>query len=232
MSQILRETFDYLLDLRDNNNREWFQSNKVRYEMAHENMIGFANELLDYMRMHDHIETPTGKKSLYRIYRDVRFSKNKTPYKSSWSGHFRRATSALRGGYYYHLEPGNSFVAGGFWGPNKEDLARIRQEIAIDASELRDILAEKEFVNTFGQMGGQAVKTAPRGYAKDHPAIDLLRHKGFVFRHDFTDQEVFSPDFAESASNTFEQLRPFFNFMSDVLTTDANGVPLEPNSFV
>lgn len=226
MSQIPQETFDFLIDIRNNNTREWFQDNKPRYEKALATMVGFADEVLDNMRMHDHIETYSGKKSLYRIYRDVRFAKDKSPYKSSWSGHFRRATEALRGGYYYHIEPGNTFVASGFWGPNKEDLARIRQEISIDASELREVLALEGIVNTFGTMGGRALKTAPKGYSREHPDVDLLRHKGFVFRHDFTDKEALSEEFPEMVSDTFQELRPFLDYMSDVLTTDANGVPL------
>ena len=226
MSQIPQSTFDFLNDLKENNNREWFQDNKPRYEAAHQSMIAFADTLLDEMRTHDLIETPTGKKSLYRIYRDVRFSKNKAPYKSNWGGSFRRATAALRGGYYYQVAPGNSFVAGGFWGPNKEDLARIRQEIDLDASEFREVLAGEGLVKTFGQMTGQAVKTAPKGYPKDHPDIDLLRHKGFVFRHNFTDREALGKHFAQKVSATFQELRPFFDYMSEVLTTDANGVSI------
>ena len=226
MSQIPRSIFDFLNDLKENNNREWFQTNKPRYEAAHQSMIAFADTLLDEMRSHDLIETPTGKKSLYRIYRDVRFSKNKAPYKSNWGGSFRRATASLRGGYYYQIEPGNSFVAGGFWGPNKEDLARIRQEIDLDAAEFREVLAGEGLVKTFGQMDGQALKTAPKGYPKDHPAVDLLRHKGFVFRHNFTDREVLGKQFAQKVSATFQELRPFFDYMSEVLTTDANGVSI------
>ncbi len=224
--QISQSVFDFLNDIKENNNREWFQANKARYEIAHQHMIGFAEALLDEMRTHDLIETPTGKKSLYRIYRDVRFSKNKSPYKSSWSGHFRRSTAALRGGYYYHIEPGNTFVAGGFWGPNKEDLARIRTEIDLDATEFREILTDPLLIKTFGKMGGNQLKTAPKGFPKDHPAIDLLRHKGFVFRHDFPDKTVLSQNFAQKVSNTYQKLRPFFDYMSEVLTTDANGVSI------
>lgn len=226
MSQIPQEIFDFLIDLRENNTRDWFQENRPRYEKALAAMVGFADEVLDNMRMHDHIETFSGKKSLYRIYRDVRFSKNKSPYKSNWGGHFKRATASLRGGYYYQIEPGNTFLASGFWSPSKEDLARIRQEILVDASELRDILAQDGIVKTFGTMGGQALKTAPKGFSRDHPDVDLLRHKGFVFRHDFTDAEALSEDFPELVSDTFQQIRPFLDYMSDVLTTDANGVSL------
>ena len=108
-----------------NNNRNWFNANKDEYVTNHEQMISFAESVLEEMHKHDKIETVSGKKSLHRIYRDIRFSKDKSPYKNHWGGGFKRATKLLRGGYYYHIEPGNTIVAGGFWGPDKEDLARI-----------------------------------------------------------------------------------------------------------
>lgn len=224
MAKIPQTTFDFLLDLKDNNNREWFAEQKPRYEAALENMVDIADELLGLMQTHDLIETPSAKKSLHRIYRDVRFSKNKAPYKVHWGGSFKRATARLRGGYYYHIEPGASFIGGGFWSPNKEDLARIRQEIDADPSELRAILAGEGMQATFGDMEGSALKTAPKGYPKDHPAVDLLRYKGFFFRHYFTDREVRSSEFPALASAAFQEMRPFLDYMSDVLTTDANGV--------
>lgn len=190
-------------------------------------MISFADELLAKMNEHDTIETPTGKQSLYRIYRDVRFSKDKSPYKTHWSGGFARATKALRGGYYFHIQPGDqSFIGGGFWDPNKEDLLRIREEIARDAIELRAILNEPSFVTRFGDMSGEQLKTAPKGFDKEHPDVDLLRYKQFIFGRNFSDKEVLHADFLEVANNTFKAMRPFFDFMSDVLTTDSNGAPL------
>ena len=160
-----------------------------------------------------------------RIYRDTRFSKNKTPYKSHWSGGFRRATAHLRGGYYFHLEPGgNSMVGGGFWGPDKDDLLRIRQELAADASELRSIIAAPDFIKFFGELGGSQLKTSPKGFDKEHPNIDLLRYKQFVVRKHFTDKEVLEPGFYLKMNETFQAMRPFFDYMSIVLTTDANGV--------
>lgn len=224
---IQKDNLDFLVDLKANNDRDWFQENKPRYQQQQENMILFADELLKLMNEHDNIETPSGKKSLYRIYRDVRFSKDKSPYKTHWSGHFKRATKLLRGGYYFHIQPGNnSFIGGGFWSPNKEDLLRIREEIATDASELRDIINHKDFIETFGTLDGEQLKTAPKGFDKDHPDIDLLRYKQFIFGKNFSDKEVLDPNFVNVANETFKKMRPFFNFMSEVLTTDANGSPL------
>lgn len=225
-SNITKEVFDFLTLIKNNNNRDWFNAHKSRYLENHQIMIDFAEELLEQMRKYDQIETPSGKKSLYRIYRDTRFSKNKTPYKTHWGGILTRATKQLRGGYYFHIEPGNSFVGGGFWQPNPEDLKRIREDIAIDDSELRKIIADEKFKHTFGELMGDRVKTAPKGYKKDHPAIDLLRYKQFLVMKSFSDREVLANHFAEKIVETFNAMRPFFDYMSMVLTTDANGVPL------
>ena len=220
---IKQTTFDFLKDLKDNNNREWFAANKPRYEKEHKAVIAFADELLANMSSHDNIETASGKASLFRIYADTRFSKDKAPYKTHFGMRFSRATAALRGGYYFHLEPGHHFAGGGFFAPNPDDLKRIREDIALNYEEWNEILSEPGFVKTFGQMRGEQVKTAPKGFDKDHPAIDLLRYKQFIFRHEFTDKEVLAPDFALKLSNTFKQMRPFFDYMSEVLTTDSNG---------
>lgn len=224
MTQIKASNFTFLKDLAKNNNRDWFTENKKRYLTEHEEIIAFADALLLKMNEHDVIETPTGKKSLYRIYRDVRFSKDKSPYKIHWGGGFKRATKLRRGGYYFHIQPGGkSFIGGGFWAPNKDDLQRIREEIATDASEMREILADPNFIANFKELEGEQLKTAPKGFDKDHPNIDLLRYKQFIFGRNFTDKEVLQPDFLETANSTFQAMRPFFDFMSDVLTTDSNG---------
>ena len=227
MSKISSENFDYLNKIAVNNNREWFAENKEEYLKQHQNMIEFADDLLLRVNKHDNIETLNGKKSLYRIYRDVRFSKNKDPYKTHWAGGFKRATKQLRGGYYFHIAPGNnSMIAGGFWNPNKEDLLRIREEIAIDNSELRSIISNKNFVATFDELKGEQLKTAPKGFPKDHKAIDLLRFKQFIVWRNFTDKDVLSNNFTQLADNTFKTMRPFLDYMSEVLTTDLNGSPI------
>lgn len=227
MSQIKASNFKFLEDLAKNNNRDWFTENKKRYQKEHEEIIEFADALLAKMNEHDLIETPTGKKSLFRIYRDVRFSKDKSPYKTHWSGGFTRATKQRRGGYYFHIQrDGQSFIGGGFWNPNKEDLQRIREEIATDASEIRAIIADPTFVSTFKTLDGEQLKTAPKGFDKEHPDIDLLRYKQFIFGRNFSDEEVLRPDFLEVVNQTFIAMRPFFDYMSDVLTTDSNGEPI------
>lgn len=228
MAQIKVSNFKFLKDLEKHNDRDWFTENKKRYQLEHDEIIEFADALLVKMNEHDLIETPTGKKSLYRIYRDVRFSKDKSPYKTHWAGGFKRATKHRRGGYFFHIKPGGqSFIAGGFWAPNKDDLQRIREEIATDASELRAVIADPTFVSTFETLDGEQLKTSPKGFDKEHPDVDLLRYKQFIFSKNFSDEEVLSADFADLANETFKAMRPFFDFMSDVLTTDSNGQPIE-----
>lgn len=223
MTSIPQSVIDFLNDLSANNNRPWFNENKPRYQAQQAHMKAFGNALLDEMTHHDNIE----QLKLYRIYRDVRFSKNKLPYKRNMSGSMSRATKWLRGGYYFHIEPGNSFAAGGFWAPNSADLKRIRKEFEFDAKPIREIIADKTFQKTFGNLEGDEVKTAPRGFAKDHPAIDLIRKKQFIVTRKFSDKEVTSPDFLSMLNQTFADMRPFFDYMSEVLTTDENGVPIE-----
>jgi uncharacterized protein (TIGR02453 family) len=225
-TNIEESSINFLRKLVKNNNREWFNANKSLYVEEHEKIISFADTLLDELKKFDKIETATGKKALHRIYRDVRFSKNKAPYKNNWSGSFKRASNLLRGGFYFHIEPGNSFVAGGFWGPNKEDLFKLRKGIQSEENEFRKILDSVRFKKVFGKLIGEQLKTAPKGFDKDLSSIDLLRYKQYVLKHDFTDEEVKSKDFYKKAVEVFIAMHPLFDLMSYILTTDENGTPL------
>jgi len=223
---INKDSLNFLTALGQNNNREWFNNNKERYQAAHQNIADFADALILGMNKHDRIETPTGRRSLFRIYKDVRFAKEKIPYNQHWSGSLKRATKKLRGGYYFRIEPGNSRIVGGFFGPNPDDMARIRQDIDSNYEDWNGLLSEPEIVRTFGKLAGEQLATAPRGYDKNHPAIHLLRYKQFLLRHHFSDEDVLSPDFLENVIAGFQKMRPFLNYMSEVLTTDANGEDL------
>lgn len=225
-ARIDKSGFDFLNALRNNNERDWFNANKPAFETEQQKVEAFADALLAELNKYDVIETPSGKKSLYRIYRDTRFSKDKTPYKTHWSGSFKRATKYRRGGYYFHIEQGNSFLGGGFWGPSKEDLKLIRDNIAFDAGPLREILNSGSFVSTFGELRGEQLKTTPKGFAADDDAIDLLRYKQFLLIRRFTDEEVLNEDFLSGAAETFRNMRPFFDYMTEILTTDSNGLEL------
>jgi uncharacterized protein (TIGR02453 family) len=220
---IAASTFQFLEALSENNNRDWFNQNKQRYTAAHENIIAFANGLLEEMQTHDVLETPSGKASLMRIYNDTRFSKDKSPYKTYFGGGFRRASKLRRGGYYFQLGPNNSMAAGGFFSPSPEDTLRIRKDMDLNFSDWEKMLTQETFKTTFGTMKGETVATAPKGFSKDNPAISLLRHKQFYFERHFTDKEVLNSDFLDTLNNTFKNIRPYFDYMSDVLTTDLNG---------
>lgn len=219
--QIEKSTLEYLKKLHKNNNRDWFADHKETYLKAQQNAKDVFNSINFQLQKHDEIE----KSKMMRIYRDVRFSKDKTPYKAHFANSFSRLGKELRGGYFLRIRPGESFLAGGFWEPNKEDLFRIRKEIELDASEIKEVLNDKEYKKHFGGKfeSFSELKTAPRGFDKEHPDVDLLRKKGFIAVKNFTDKEVLSANFIEEVDKSYQALRPFFNLFSDILTTNLNG---------
>lgn len=223
---IMLYTLSFLKKLTKNNNRKWFQDHKPEYEQAHQEMISFADKLIKEMNAHDVIETSSGRKSLFRIYRDVRFGKDKTPYKTHWAGFMRRAGADRRGGYYYRIGLNGAEAMGGFFGPNAQDLLHIRNQLAQDGDLLRDVIESNDFKSFFDELLGDKLKTAPRGFEKDHPEIDLLRYKQFMVRRRFSASEMNQPDFHLRLSDTFGKMRPFLDAMTEMLTTDLNGISL------
>lgn len=209
--------------IKENNNLDWFTQHKPEYDsIIKENKILF-HQIYSELQKHDSLADI----HILRIYKDVRFSKDKTPYKTNFGVGFSRTKPRLRGGYYIHLEPGNSFVGGGFWAPDNEDLYRIRREFEMNTAEIEKITSDKTFVKYFGELKGEdGVKTAPKGFDKSHPAIDLIKKRQYVVMRSFSDKEVFSDDFPKEVMATFLAMRPFFDYMSEVLTTDLNGEPL------
>ncbi len=222
MSSIEKSSLQFLKTLAKNNNREWFQKNKGKHDLVKQNSKDFLAALEKEMNKHDVIE----KTKLFRIYRDVRFSKDKTPYNTHISMSMSREGAFRRGGYYLKIQPGNSFAACGFWGPSTEDLKLIRSHIAFDSKPLRKILKSKKFTDTFGGLEGEQLKTAPRGFDKDHPDADLLRYKQLIVTKSFTEKDVLSDNFVKELVKTYKAVMPFFNYMSDILTHDLNGIPL------
>lgn len=219
--QIQKSTFQFLKELSKNNNREWFADHKKTYQKAHQNAKEVFAEIHKNLEKHDLIE----KSKMMRIYRDVRFSKDKTPYKPQFGNSYSRLGKELRGGYFIRVKPGETMLAGGFWEPSKEDIFRIRKEIEQDATEIREILQDATYKKYFGSefYSFDELKTAPRGFDKNHPDVDLLRKKGFIAVKNFTDNEVLSSEFINKVDESFKALRPFFNLFSDILTTNLNG---------
>ncbi len=219
---ITNEVIRFLKDLKANNNRDWFADNKKRFKEVQETAKFFYNALNDRLNTHDEIE----KLKIFRIYRDVRFSKDKSPYQPHFAGSFSRAGAHRRGGYYLRIRPGESFIAVGFWQPEPKDLLRIRKELEQDATEFRSIIGDDKFVKIWGSLEGEEVKTAPKGFSRDHPNIDLIRKKGFIFVRNFTDKEVVSNGFLDAVDKSYKAIRPYFDYMSEVLTTNLNGESL------
>jgi len=217
---ISKDVFSYLNKLQKNNNRDWFHEHKPAFKAVELGVKQFYAQLSEQLNTVDSIDTF----KLFRIYRDVRFSKNKLPYKTHFGGSFHRTKPALRGGYYLHIAPQNeSFIATGFWDPAKEDLLRIRKEFEMDSEELRQLMAEPKFISVWGELQGDALKSAPRGFDKLDPNIDLIRRKQFIFTKKFTDKEVQSKGFEQQVIDDFKVIRPYFDYMSSVLTTNLNG---------
>ncbi|HLV46229.1 MAG TPA: DUF2461 domain-containing protein [Flavobacterium sp.] len=213
-----KQVLDFLKDLAKNNNREWFAINKENFEKAKENAWQDFNSIYEKLAQNDVLEPM----KMYRIYRDIRFSADKTPYKKHFAMYTGRQKPDYRGGYYLHIEPGNSFIGVGFFNPNKEDLLRIRKEIEID-NELEEVLHAEEIKNTFGNLVGDELKTAPKGFDKNHERIHLIRKKQFLLMHQFKDSEVLSENFMDNAAAIFQKSKPFVDYMTDVLLTDLNG---------
>lgn len=217
-----KNVLGFLSRLKKNNNREWFAEHKKEFKEVESEAKAFYNALMEKMKEHDEIE----KLKMFRIYRDVRFSKDKTPYQPHFAGSFSRAGAHLRGGYYLRIRPGETFIAAGFWEPNKEDIFRIRKEFEIDAASFRKVINNKKFKSIWGELVGDSVKTAPKGFSKEDPNIDLIRKKQFIFVRNFTNAEVNAPGFIDEVNKSFKAIRPYFDLMSEILTTDLNGASL------
>ena len=219
---ISQDIFSFLSELKANNDRDWFNANKKRFEKLKKEANQFFKSIYDGLNKFDQVDSY----KMFRIYRDVRFSANKLPYKTHFSSSFHRQKPELRGGYYVHLEPSNSFLATGFWDPSKEDLFRIRKEFEIDDTPMREIMANKGISNLWGELKGEELKSSPRDFDGNHPAIDLIRKKQFIFTKQFKDKEVLDKNFENVILDHFKAIRPYFDYMSEVLTTNLNGESL------
>lgn len=212
--------FSFLTAIKKNNNREWFERNKPRYLESKQLFEDFVAAMLnELMKFNKGFEGLNPKKLPFRIYRDVRFSKDKRPYKTNMGAGFSLGGKMIQEpGYYLHIEPGNSFVASGLYMPDAALLAKVRQEIDYNAKKFNKILGDKKFKSTFGTLDDfDKLKTAPKGYPKDHPQIEFLKHKSFVVSHYFSDKEVKDKHFLKKVVAACKTVKPFNDFLNEAI---------------
>jgi len=213
-------TLSFLENLEQNNNRDWFQAHKSWYDKSRHDFSGFVQQIASELHSADEIE----KTKIYRIYRDLRFSKDKTPYKTHLAAHFTRKGKYRRGGFYLQVSASEVFVGGGFWGPSRDDLKFIRKGILSDPEPLRDALAQKTIIDRFGTLHGDELKTAPQGIDREHPDIDLLRKKQFTLVRSYPSHQVTKPEFYTEVAADFIAMIPVFQVFTEYLVYDNNGV--------
>ena len=215
----LKPVLDFLSHLKQHNNKAWFDENRAAYEIARAHFESFVDQLIsEYGRIED-LGGITAKDCIMRIYRDTRFSKDKSPYKTNMSATIApggKKSSSL--GYHLHIQPHNeTLIAGGLYMPTPEQLARFRMAIDQDATPFKAIINDKTFKSYFGVLEGEKVKTVPQGYARNHPEIELLRFKQVVVVHRVSDEEVLSPEFSAHVIKTFAAMKPFLNYLNTIL---------------
>lgn len=217
MATISNDTFKFLKDLSRNNNKEWFTANKKRYETAKADFEVFVTELIKNIAKFDpSINGLEAKKAIFRIYRDTRFSKDKTPYKINMGASLSNTPSKIHdhAGYYIHIEPGKSFLAGGAYEPQSPWIGKIRQEIDYNTAEFKKIINATAFIKNFNEIKGEKLKTVPKGFPKDHPELGLLQYKSFLLVHDCDDKTVTSDGFMKHVTGIYKSMVPFNAFLN------------------
>jgi uncharacterized protein (TIGR02453 family) len=221
----MRPVIDFLKDLRENNNREWFNEHKGRYQGALEIFRVFAGELLSGISAFDpSLGNLEPKDTIFRIYKDVRFSKDKLPYKTHfgcWMTKGGRKSSDA--GYYFHLEPGNSFMAAGVWMPPKEQLNLIRQEILYDADSYLKLINAPRMKEHYERGGKEdMLKKGPVGFPKDFAHMEELKYKHYVWSRNYSDSEVLDKGFAGRVAKDYEGLYPMVNYLNHAMSFTGN----------
>lgn len=213
----METTFSFLKKLEANNNRDWFEKNKPAYLKAKEEFEVFVQQIINGIAKFDKRISPDlqAKDCTFRIYKDVRFSKDKTPYKNNMGASINPGgKKSLVAGYYFHLQPEGSFLAGGVYMPEPEMLNAIRQEIDYNSAPLLKILKSASFKKYFKGLDEEgALKTAPKGYDKEHPLIDLLRNRHFIASHAFTNKQVLDKNSAKEIVAGFKAMYPFLEYL-------------------
>jgi len=213
----MKELFEFLRELRENNNREWFKANKSRYDVLLKAHVGIVQQLIDRTAAFDpEIAALDAKSCIYRIYRDIRFSNDKTPYKTHFGAYmtgFGGRTSSY-GGYYLHIEPDNSFVSGGVWQPEPKMLKQLRLDIYHNIEEFIDILGNDKFKRTFGELEGEKLQRMPDGFPKDSPYESIIKNKSFVVSALKSEAFFYSDNWMDEVVENFKMLYPFNQFLN------------------
>ena len=213
-------TLRFLTSLKKNNNKAWFDENREKYNVARENFETFVNDLLQKMILFDpDLKDLETRKCIFRMNRDIRFSKDKTPYKTFFSASFKKnGKKSINAGYYLQIEPaGKSWVVGGLWNPEPSELKKVRQEIDYCFPEFQKIIIEHSCKMTFGELDrdkGQVLVNVPKGYEKDNPASEFLKLKSFTASENISDDRVLSPSFLKETTAAFKALTPLIKFIN------------------
>jgi uncharacterized protein (TIGR02453 family) len=217
MSAIISsKTFDFLNKLSKNNNREWFNENKNLYTESQENVVGFLEELIKEMADFDEdLAKIDAKKSLFRIYRDTRFSKDKVPYKTNFGASLGMGKGSQKGGYYLHMEPGKSFIAGGIYMPESSVLKQVRKEISLYGDDFLKILNQKDFKKHFPELDqDDKLVKVPQGFEKEDPMAEYLKLKNFIVVYSVKDDEILDKSAVKNLTKIFKLMKPFNDFLN------------------
>lgn len=215
-----KTTLKFLKELAENNNKPWFDENRDAYAKAKTDFEVFVKEMLGLLSaLEPDFKNQQAKNCIFRIFRDVRFAKDKSPYKPNFGAYFSKGgKKANAAGYYMHIQPGGKcFLAGGVWMPESPMLKAIRQEIDYNFEAFSKILNQKNFKKLFTKIEGEALKTIPQGYTADNPAIELLKMKSFVVMFPLPDKNLTTEDFAQQCFETYKTMQPFVDFLNQVV---------------
>jgi uncharacterized protein (TIGR02453 family) len=215
----LKPTLNFLRQLQKNNNKPWFDQHRAAYETARGSFEELVNVLIDELSRYENLAGVSAKDCMFRINRDVRFSRDKSPYKTNMGASIAPGgRKAQTMGYYIHIAPHDeSMLAGGLHMPMPAQLAKFRQAVDRDAREFKKITSSKSFVQYFGKIEGDKLSTAPQGYPRDHPQIELLKLKQVVTAHHLSDEQVLSPDLANHTIKAFKAMKPFLDYLNIIL---------------
>lgn len=213
---LTKQTLDFLRDLVENNHREWFHANRSRYDAAKTELCGVVERVLTSMSAFEPLANTAVRDCIFRINRDIRFSKDKAPYKANLA--FAIGPGGRHSGridYYVHIQPGNqSFLGAGMWQPTPANLAKFRQEVDYNVTELKDIIEAEAFRTYFPEASGEVMKTTPKGYPADHSEIELLRRKELFFMHRYTDKDVLKVNFADEIVRGCQLIKPYCDLLN------------------